>query len=774
MSKKVSYYQKPSEMDYKEWQIALRRQFVDKMNYSVLNTGDHAIFSDFNVQNNDTNKSYRVAIRSEDIGTNFCTCLDFKTNALGTCKHIEFTLHTLSQKKSNRLLFKKPYSPPYSSVYLKYSKSREVCIRLKHDSTLQEKAAVYFDHNNCLKPDMHSGFSEFLAHAYSAEEGFRCYPDALSYISEINDTQFRKETLKKHYSGDNISNLDTLLKTSLYPYQKDAILFAASAGRALIADDMGLGKTVQAIGLISIMNKHFGVEKVLIVCPTSLKYQWKTEIETFSNHSICVIEGPHYKRKQQYSNDKSLIKIASYHSIHYDLMAISELGIDLIILDESQKIKNWDTRTSQTIKALDSPYALALTGTPLENKLQELYSIISFINPYQLGPFYEFMRTHELKNEQEKVIGYRNLNQIKEKLSDTMVRRTKAEVLPQLPKRIDKTIYVDITEEQLSIHNDLYESVCRLVNKWNRNKYLSEKDRHQLLKNLNCMRMVCNSTYILDQETRHDTKIDALFSFIEEPLSKGEKIVIFSQWERMTRLIAKELSQLSIEFEYLHGGIPSKDRRKLLDNFRDNPNSKIFLSTDAGGTGLNLQSANVIINMDCPWNPAVLEQRIGRVHRLGQEKSVYIINFITKGSFEERLVETVKFKQSVFSGVFDNGKDDVFVSPNKFKDFMKTVTSATESTVSPHLAEKDPIDTSETAQADVTQDQKTAPDINDIFEIGTNFLQECLATSKKNNSPIIQTDKVSGQKSLNIPLPSDEVVEKATHALLSFLDQFKK
>jgi superfamily II DNA/RNA helicase len=204
--------------------------------------------------------------------------------------------------------------------------------------------------------------------------------------------------------------------------------------------------------------------------------------------------------------------------------------------------------------------------------------------------------------------------------------------------------------------------------------------------NLNQMRMVCDSTYILDQQTRHDTKIGELMNILEEYLDgNDEKVVVFSQWERMTRLVARELDEREIGYRYLHGGVPSRNRKELFDHFNNDSACRIFLSTDAGSTGLNLQAASMIVNLDIPWNPAVLEQRIGRVHRYGQKKNVSVINFVSTGTIEHRMMGVLEFKTSLFDGILNNGEDAIFMGEDKFREFMKTVETITKPTESENL-----------------------------------------------------------------------------------------
>ena len=190
------------------------------------------------------------------------------------------------------------------------------------------------------------------------------------------------------------------------------------------------------------------------------------------------------------------------------------------------------------------------------------------------------------------------------------------------------------------------------------------------------MRCVCDSTYVLDQKTRHDTKVDEVMGIISDIVESGdEKVVVFSQWERMTRLVAEELEKRGIGFEYLHGGVPSAKRKDLVNNFTDDPDSRVFLSTDAGSTGLNLQVASTVVNIDLPWNPAVLEQRIARIYRIGQKRNIQVVNLVSANSFEEAMLGKLRFKASLFAGVLDNGQDTIFASDGKFNELMKDIQS---------------------------------------------------------------------------------------------------
>jgi SNF2 family DNA or RNA helicase len=554
--------------------------------------------------------------------------------------------------------------------------------------------------------------------------------------------------------------------------------------------------------VVAVLYKNIlNTSTVLIVCTTSLKYQWKSEIERFTNSTVHVVEGNILKRREEYKVNSAYYQVTSYNTLANDIDFINDtLEFDFVILDEAQRIKNWKTKVSKSVKKLNSTYTVVLTGTPLENRIEELYSIMQFIDVYQLGPLYKFVERHQLKDpETGKVLGYHHLNEITSLLSDTLIRRTKKEVLKQLPERMDKNLFVPMTFEQMEIHDELQTDVSKLVNKWRRYGFLNEADRQRLILSLSKMRMVCDSTYILDQRTRKDTKIEELMNILDEFFQTNDsKVVIFSQWERMTRLVAAELDKKGIGYEYLNGGVPSQKREALLTNFRENENSKVFLSTDAGGVGLNLQSASLVINLDIPWNPAVHEQRIARVYRLGQNRNVTVINLISTGTIEHKMLDVLKFKSSMASGVLDGGEDTIFLNHDQFKNFMESLEKVTEQTTIEFEAETESdnhyeqpvsvkIDLEVPDKEPTTEllgdDDVLEPDENvtdkpsDLVGQGVSFFGNLLATlqnpeaTKELVNSLTEKDK-DGKTYLKIPVENSEMVENGIKALGGFLASF--
>ncbi|MDR0892992.1 MAG: DEAD/DEAH box helicase [Mediterranea sp.] len=795
VGEKVSYTYKPDNMTLEEWQIALRRDAAEKGTFGISEVSRKEQPGYYKVDSPNSHNEYRVVFRGKDNPWNYCSCMDFKTSQLGTCKHIEAV--ALWLKAHHKGVCKAV--PPYTSVYLSYRGEREVRLRIGTDNAdeFRELAKPYFTPEGVMRPEAVTAISDFLRDALKLNDTFRCYSDALGFILEKRDGR-RREQMLPTWASD--GELDRLLKAKLYPYQKEGIRFAFRAGKSIIADEMGLGKTIQAIGTAELMRKRKLISSALILCPTSLKYQWKKEIERFTDADAIVVEGNHLVRRKLYE-DEAFYKIVSYNSACNDIKIMRSLYTDFLIMDEVQRLKNWNTQISKAARHIESEYSVVLSGTPLENKLEELYSIMQFVDQYCLGPYYRFMDKTVVRSDTGKVISYQNLNAIGEQMKDVLIRRRKRDVALQLPERMDKVLFVPMTKEQMTMHEECATSVSQLVTKWTRTRFLSEKDRKRLLLLLSQMRMLCDSTYILDQKSRNDTKVEETMNILRNVFESGdEKVVIFSQWERMTRLIARELEAMGVRYENLNGSVPAAARKKLMDDFCELPESRVFLSTDAGSTGLNLQVASIVINLDLPWNPAVLEQRIARIYRIGQKRNIQVINLVAKDTIEERMLSTLNFKSSLFEGILDNGEDAIFLENSKLDKIMESIQVMTtvgeegvSSPVDSGLApgEQEEVVTREEGMAGAfvgEPDEPSMPDTaephvvaepepSELLQQGFSFLSGLARTlsspeaTRKLVDELVEEDKETGRTTLRIPVPDKESVSGVLNLIGKLLSQ---
>ncbi len=775
-ARKLSRLHKPPDMSLEAWQRELRRQFGREQPFRLTNVGGEPVFSDFHVSNPRSGSDYRVAIRGSLAGDNYCSCPDFATNSLGTCKHVEFVLRKLEARPRTRAMLRRGFQPPYSEIVLQYGARRNVRLRpgTSWPRTLAALAATYFDSQRLLREDAYATFESFLSKAARVDHDLRCYDDVLAFVAEVRDRSRRDQCIADAFPrGVHDPGLRALLKGDLYEYQCEGALFAARAGRCLIGDEMGLGKTIQALAAAEIMARQMGVERVLIVCPTSLKHQWEREIARFTDRRAVVIAGLRARREQQYSAPDCFFKITNYDTVHADLDLIARWSPDLVILDEAQRIKNWNTRTARSAKRIASPYAIVLTGTPLENRLEELVSIVAFVDKHRLGPTFRFLADHQMRNEHGKVVGYRDLDRIGKTLAPVLIRRSKAQVLKQLPDRLDKNFFVPMTPQQRVHHEENREVVARIVAKWRRYKFLSEADQRRLMIALQNMRMSCDSTYLLDQRTDFGVKADELTTLLGELLEQpGSKIVVFSQWVRMLELLVGRLKKKRIEHVLFHGGIDGTRRKGLIDRFREDDRCRAFLSTDAGGVGLNLQHASIVVNMDLPWNPAVLEQRIG---------------FIAQGTIEEGMLSVLTFKKALFAGVLDGGEREVFLGGSRLSRFMETVEKTTTAIgesadigkdggreTKPHVKTEPRTVAAATAPA-----AGPASGWSAVVQTGVAFLEQLAAVSPAapdggaGGLRFVQRDPQTGEDYLRIPVPSPEVLDRVLQTIGALVDRFR-
>ena len=352
-----------------------------------------------------------------------------------------------------------------------------------------------------------------------------------------------------------------------------------------------------------------------------------------------------------YANDLLLRTVCNYEQVLRDIMSIEKISWDMIILDEGQRIKNWEAKTSNVVKSLRSRFALVLSGTPLENRLDDLYSVVQFVDDRRLGPGFRFFNKHRVVDEKGKVLGYKNLADLRTALAPILLRRTRDSVRLELPPRTMEFIRIAPSQEQ----RDLHAAHMQVVASITRKKFITEMDLLRLQKALLMCRMSADGTFLVTkEEPSYSTKLEELDNLIERLFEEeGRKVIIFSEWTTMLSMIEPLLTKRGLGYVRLDGSVAQKKRPELVHTFQNDPDCKLFLTTNAGSTGLNLQAANTVINVDLPWNPAVLEQRIARAHRMGQKQPVQVYILVTEESIEENLLGTIAAKKDLALAALD-------------------------------------------------------------------------------------------------------------------------
>jgi superfamily II DNA or RNA helicase len=612
-------------------------------------------------------RSYQVHIRSLDARMNYCTCPDLASNRLGTCKHIEAVLHYAKKRPEYKEL--KAKGSPLSFVYLAWESATNPQLRVYKTPELAADLAIlldeFFDAQGLFKGRLPDDFFRF-AERVAGRDDIELGEDARHYVqqcaedagSQLRAQQITRDIMQSHGVLPGI-------KAKLFPYQIEGVAFLASRGRALLADDMGLGKTLQAIAAGVWLADHAGVQKILIVCPASLKQQWAREITKFTGRSVQVVQGVAESRGVHYRAD-ALFFIVNYELVLRDLSVISEtLKPDLLILDEAQRIKNWRTKIASTIKLIPSRYAFVLSGTPLENRLEDLYSLLQVVDARVLGPLWRCLLDFHITDERGKVIGYRNLSELRRRISSVMLRRNRSLVKDQLPDRTEVTLDIAMTQKQRELHDSGLSAASMLATIAKR-RPLTPGEQNRMMAALQQARMACNAAGLVDKETFGSPKLDELARLLDDLcLLSNCKVVVFSQWKGMTTMIETVVNGMGLGCVHLHGGVPSHKRSELMDKFADDDSVQVFISTDAGGVGLNLQAATVLINMDMPWNPAILDQRIARIHRLGQQHKVQIFLLLAEESYEQRVAGLVRGKRDLFDNVVSSDATEDVVGVSK-------------------------------------------------------------------------------------------------------------
>ncbi|MBU0617506.1 MAG: DEAD/DEAH box helicase family protein, partial [Planctomycetes bacterium] len=386
--------------------IAEREERSRTERMTVRSTEPKVLWTDYLVTNAESGKTYRVALRGWEPGDSYCTCPDFRKNTLGVCKHI-LTVQRRAKQRFLAAARRRPYLQNNVAVHLHYGKAVELRL-LAPDRLEASLARIVRPISRGAVQDVHD-LVKRIGQLESIGHDVTVYPDAEEYINqrlfqdhmESTVTQIRRDPGKRPLRT-------ALLKVELLPYQLDGIAFAVGAGRAVLADDMGLGKTIQGIGVAELLRREADIKRVLVVCPASLKSQWRSEIQRFCTRDCQLVLGSAAERAGQYHNG-CFFTICNYEQVLRDILPIERASWDLIILDEGQRIKNWEAKTSRVIKGLRSRFALVLSGTPLENRLDELFSVVEFIDDRRLGPAFRFLNRHRVVDEKGKVLGYKNL-----------------------------------------------------------------------------------------------------------------------------------------------------------------------------------------------------------------------------------------------------------------------------------------------------------------------------------------------------------------------------
>jgi superfamily II DNA or RNA helicase len=651
-------------------------------------------------------RPYHSRVSSIDPIDVSCNCADFLRNSLRVCKHTLIVLENIHARPTLRKqaeVAKRPVVTLTWNSVRPLTGAEDWLARVRwvapaKATVAERRLAAHFSGDGQASPlaDTHGqhpqarfGLVQDLLR-YATRRPDRCDPALATKLE--NEQLGLKQAVALASRHQALVAAAATVKRALYPYQREGVARFLERGRLLLADDMGLGKTAQAIASCHALWTEREVRRGLIAVPASLKFQWHREWVSFTNAPVEVVHGSPAERRGLFEQTRRGFLIINYELVVRDLALIQAWAPDVIVLDEAQRIKNWATKTAGTIKRLTPKFRLVLTGTPMENRIEELASVLEWIDPFALEPSWRISPLHSVRVDGTKdVAGIRHLDTLRARIAPSMLRRVRQEVLAQLPPRTDTVIGVPMTDAQAEEHDLLKRPIARLV-QMSQHRPLTQAEFLKLMTLLQKQRMICNGMALHDfEQTWPELKgrlpTDSVLQSLCSPkllelrelvqsvvVDQGRRIVIFSQWRRMLQLaqwtVADLLTRAGKRSVFFTGQEKLERRTHNVVDFHDDPATAILFATDAGGVGLNLQhAANCCINLELPWNPAVLEQRIGRIYRLGQSDPVQVYNLVSESGIESRIADLVGNKQAFFAGLFDQGSDEV--SFDKASGFLK-------------------------------------------------------------------------------------------------------
>lgn len=438
------------------------------------------------------------------------------------------------------------------------------------------------------------------------------------------------------------SPLELPTPTTPRPYQRAGVRFLEhtlrSFGGALLADDMGLGKTFQALSAAVLLD----CQRVLVLCPSSLKYTWAQEVERhYPQLTYVVVDGDRESRKQAWAQEVN-VTIANY-----DLLLRDEepylVSWDMVVADEVVWLKNWRAKRTRLARNLERRYTLGLSGVPVENDLLELHSIFDFLIPGVLGPGWLFVSQHCVRNRYGAIVGYRGLEKVKGRIAPYYLRRTKGEVLKELPPRIRTTAPVELSREEWALYEAIVLQIRQAVEA---NPNLKASN---ILAQMTKLKEVTSDPRLLGEELA-SSKLQALQEILAS--SRGHKVVVFTQFSRLAHTLGREL-----DCPVISGEVSPQDRDRAIRVFQDGAN--VLVSTEAGAYGVNLTAADIVVHIDLPWTPARLRQREDRLHRLGQQNVVHSVVLTARRTIDDYVLKVLHRKLELVRRVFEGEEEEI-------------------------------------------------------------------------------------------------------------------
>jgi len=503
--------------------------------------------------------------------------------------------------------------------------------------------------------DFHSLYSQSYTPSEEFKKELKARVDEVNAAKALLNSEVDVPEYSKFFAGE----------YEQYPFQIKAVRFIEKQMRVLLADDVGLGKTIIALTAILALIEKQNLMKFMVTVPASLRYQWLSESrkfiaqDMFPDLELVINNKTQAERNWVYKNfretDNPIIMITSYDLIRRDAEKLKDFPADMIVWDEATKLKTRTTKINKAVRRLFKhvKYQLAMTATPIENGFEDLYCISEILDPRRLHSKTYFESQYCVMTKKTiwkprridlwKVSGYKNISDAQEKLTGMYIRRTVDDVDLELPDIIRQNIELELTKDQTRMYQEVSGSI------------FGDMTRDDILGKMVYLLELCDSTELLDPSKRSSVKLDEIKRLLDEDF-KYSKVILITQFKKFAKILERELKK--IKPLIITGDTPMQDREFIVKEFNQRMDARVLIGTGAIQEGLNLQVASVLVNVDLPWNPAKLHQRIGRLHRISSEhKTIRIVNLMTQDTIEQHVMDTLYEKGELFEKMFRRDAD---------------------------------------------------------------------------------------------------------------------
>jgi len=616
-----------------EQEIARRRERAAREHFEIRNlTPEHGVFSNFRVESG-SGMAYGVEVRDLAWREVFCSCTDFRVNQLGTCKHVEAVLTWLEE--GNPSAFQKAIEEGSARIDLVPDPHGQTLCITRNLNDLPPKLRTWFDEEGLLRVPV----DEALPALERQPTRIRISAEVERWKAQRSREAARVET-RRAYEAAVRSGESPAAETRvpLYPYQREGMLFLAFHERAWLADETGLERRVQAIAACALVRRLHGIRSVLVLTPGAVLPEWEAQVTEYTGLSV----GGFRPTKRE----RPFFTLATYEQAARQTGWINaEMRPDVLVLDEAQRIRDWNSSLAVRIKQLQSRFAFLLASVPTEERLDEIYSLMSVVDPAVFGPLFRFNREFHAVDERGQPVGVQNIDRLRDRMRPHVLRRTRADVASQIPARVESAYFLELPARSRTEYARRDGIARELLAK---KSTLTASERQVLERELGAMRILCDGGEDGVASARQSPKLRELDPILRDCLAdSGGKVVIFSEWERMVQGAAAVCRAQGIDPVELTGRLTPRQRAAALERFHREAGARVFLATDAVGGSIRVPSGSTVLLLDIPWTAARLEARLGRVVPSDPSGVLRVFYFVTKATIEERLFRRLRSGRAV-------------------------------------------------------------------------------------------------------------------------------